>query len=80
MNLKRSTSRGVRIFPTKKMVLLKVVQLLKTYQHTFHGLMLTGAKFCIHLRSLNIRYFEMVEGTGLKLQRRGHLQRHDLSA
>jgi hypothetical protein len=23
-------------------------------------------KFCIHLRSLNVRHFEMVEGTGLK--------------
>jgi hypothetical protein len=23
-------------------------------------------KFCIHLRSLNVRYFVMVEGTGLK--------------
>jgi hypothetical protein len=23
-------------------------------------------KFCIHLRSLNVRYFGMVEGTGLK--------------
>jgi hypothetical protein len=23
-------------------------------------------KFCIHLRSLNVRHFRMVEGTGLK--------------
>jgi hypothetical protein len=35
-------------------------------------------KFCIHLRSLNVRHFVMVEGTGLKLRRRGHLQWHDL--
>jgi hypothetical protein len=34
-------------------------------------------KFCIHLRSLNVRHFGMVEGTGLKVRRRGHLQWHD---
>jgi hypothetical protein len=36
-------------------------------------------KFWIHLRSLNISHFVMVEGTGLKSRRRGHLQWHDLS-
>jgi hypothetical protein len=35
-------------------------------------------KFCIHLRSLNVRHFGMVEGTGLKVWRRGHLQWNDL--
>jgi hypothetical protein len=35
-------------------------------------------KSCIHLRSLNIRHFGMVEGTALKVWRRGHLQWHDL--
>jgi hypothetical protein len=34
-------------------------------------------KFCIHLRSLNVRHFGMVEGTGLKVRRQGHLQWHD---
>jgi hypothetical protein len=34
-------------------------------------------KFCIHLRSLNVRHFWMVEGTGLKSRRRSHLQWHD---
>jgi hypothetical protein len=34
-------------------------------------------KFCIHLRSLNVRHFGMVEGMGLKVTRRGHLQWHD---
>jgi hypothetical protein len=37
-------------------------------------------KFCIHLRSLNVGHFWMVEGTGLKVRRRGHLQWHDLPA
>jgi hypothetical protein len=35
-------------------------------------------KFCIHLRSLNVRHFGMVEGTGLKVGRPGHFQWHDL--
>jgi hypothetical protein len=35
-------------------------------------------KFCIHLRSLNVCHFGMVEGTGLKVWRRGYLQWHDL--
>jgi hypothetical protein len=35
-------------------------------------------KFCIHLRSLNVRHFGVVEGTGLKRTCRGHLQWHDL--
>jgi hypothetical protein len=35
-------------------------------------------KFCIHLRSLKVRHFGMVEGTGLKVRRRDHLQWHDL--
>jgi len=37
-------------------------------------------KFCIHLRSLNVRHFRMVEATGLKIWHRGHLQWHDLTA
>jgi hypothetical protein len=36
-------------------------------------------KFCIHLKSLKDSHFGMVEGTGLKVWRRGHLQWHDLS-
>jgi hypothetical protein len=36
-------------------------------------------KFCNHLRNLNVRHFGMVEGTGLEVLRRGHLQWHDLS-
>jgi hypothetical protein len=37
-------------------------------------------KFCIHLRSLNVRHFGMVKGTGLKsTASRGHLQWHDTS-
>jgi hypothetical protein len=35
-------------------------------------------KFCIHLRSLNIRHFGIVKGTRLGVRRRGHLQWHDL--
>jgi hypothetical protein len=35
-------------------------------------------KFCIHLRSLNALHFGMVEGTGLKVWRRGHLQWHNV--
>jgi hypothetical protein len=35
-------------------------------------------KFCIHLRSLNVRHFGMVAATALKLWHRGHLQWHDL--
>jgi hypothetical protein len=35
-------------------------------------------KFCIHLRSLNVRHFGMVESTGWKVLRRGHLQWHDV--
>jgi hypothetical protein len=35
-------------------------------------------KFCIHLRSLNVRHCGMVEDMGLKVRRRGHLQWHDL--
>jgi hypothetical protein len=35
-------------------------------------------KFCIHLRSLNVRNFGMVKGTGLKVRRRGHIQWYDL--
>jgi hypothetical protein len=35
-------------------------------------------KFCIHLSSLNVRHFVIVEDTGLKSRRRGHLQQHDL--
>jgi hypothetical protein len=35
-------------------------------------------KFCIHLRSLNVRHFGMVEGTELKSRLRGHLQWRDL--
>jgi hypothetical protein len=38
--------------------------------------MLTAAKFCNHLISLNVRHFGMVEVTGL----RGQLQWHDLRA
>jgi hypothetical protein len=29
-------------------------------------------KFCIHFRSLNVHHFGMVEGTGLKIKRRGY--------
>jgi hypothetical protein len=35
-------------------------------------------KFCIHLRSLNVRHFGMVKGAGLESRHRGHLQWHDL--
>jgi hypothetical protein len=35
-------------------------------------------KFCIHLRSLNVHHFGMVEGTVLKSMGWGHLQWHDL--
>jgi hypothetical protein len=35
-------------------------------------------KFCIHLRSLNVRHFGMVEGAGLKVWCRGYLQWHGL--
>jgi hypothetical protein len=35
-------------------------------------------KFCICLRSFNVRNFGMVEGMGLKLRCQGHLQWHDL--
>jgi hypothetical protein len=37
-------------------------------------------RFCIHLRSLNIRHFRMIEETGLKIRRRGHLQWHEFPA
>jgi hypothetical protein len=33
-------------------------------------------KSCMHLRSLNVRHFEMVEATGLKVWHWSHLQRH----
>jgi hypothetical protein len=36
-------------------------------------------KFCIHLRSSNVRHFGMVKCTGLKVRRRGHLQWHELT-
>jgi hypothetical protein len=49
------------------------------YQHKkFHGYTLTGSSFCIHLRSLNIHHFGMIETTGLRACRWGHLQWHDL--
>jgi hypothetical protein len=36
-------------------------------------------KFCIHLRSLNVHHFGMVESKGLKsTESRDHLQWHDL--
>jgi hypothetical protein len=35
-------------------------------------------KFCIHLRSMNVRHFGTVEVTRLNLWRRGYLQCHDL--
>jgi hypothetical protein len=35
-------------------------------------------KFCVHLRSLNFHHFGTIEATGLKLQRRDHLQWYDL--
>jgi len=35
-------------------------------------------KFCIHLRSSNVRYFRIDEAMGLKICLRGHLQWHDL--
>jgi hypothetical protein len=38
---------------------------------------LDWCKFCIHLRSLNVRHFGMVAATALKLWHRGHLQWHD---
>jgi hypothetical protein len=36
-------------------------------------------KFCMHLRSSNVRHFGMVKCTGLKVRRRSHLQWHDLT-
>jgi hypothetical protein len=35
-------------------------------------------KFCIHLRSLNVRHFGMVEGTGLKSTASVYIQTGDL--
>jgi hypothetical protein len=59
------------------MVLSKVVYILKISQHTkFHDTTLTGAKFCIHLKSLNVRHFGMDKTMGLKLRRRCHVQWH----
>jgi hypothetical protein len=51
-----------------KIVWLKVVHPLKIYQYTkFDGPTLTGASFAsIHLRSLNVHHFGMVEATELK--------------
>lgn len=37
-------------------------------------------KLCIHLRNLNVRHFVMVEPTGLKEWRGGHLHWLDLPA
>jgi hypothetical protein len=62
-----------------KMVSLKVVHPLKIYQYTKPSCShVDWCKFCIHLRSLNVRHSGTVEGTGLKIRRRGHLQWHDL--
>jgi hypothetical protein len=54
-------------FPAK-IFLRKCIHSLKIYQYTkipwFH---VKWWKFNIHLRSLNVRHFEMVEATGLKI-------------
>jgi hypothetical protein len=50
-----------------KIILLIVVQPLKFYQHTkFHGPTFDWCKFVIHLISLNIHHFGMVEAKSLK--------------
>jgi hypothetical protein len=47
--------------------LSKVAHPLKLYQNTkFRGPTLTGANFCIHLKSLNIHHFGMVAALTLK--------------
>jgi hypothetical protein len=62
-----------------KMVLLKVVHPLKICQFfKFSWYHVEWCKFCIHLRSLNVRHCLMVEGTGLKSMHQGRLQWHDL--
>jgi hypothetical protein len=38
--------------------------------------MLTGEKFCIHLRSFNVRHFGMAEAMGFKIM----VSRYDLPA
>jgi hypothetical protein len=58
------------------MVFLKVVHLLKII--SIQNFMVEWCKFCIHLRSLKVRHFVMVEGTGLKVGCQGQLKWHDL--
>jgi hypothetical protein len=63
---------------SQKMVLLKVVLPLNIYRNTKVQSRIDWCKFCIHLRSLNVRHFGMVEAMGLEVWLRDHLQWHDL--
>jgi hypothetical protein len=46
----------------RKVITFKFAHLLKIYQHTWHSPTLP-CKFCIHLTSLKVRHFVMVEAT-----------------
>jgi hypothetical protein len=74
-----SNGHHVRIFFVDKNGLLKICSSfedLSVYKISWPHV--NWCKFFIHLRSLNVQHFGMVEGTGLKIRRRGHLQLHDL--
>jgi hypothetical protein len=49
-------------------MLLKIVHLLKVYQHIkFHSPTLTGESFASTSENLNVCHFGMVEATGLEI-------------
>jgi hypothetical protein len=51
----------------QKTVFLKYVYPLKAYQHKhFKGPTFTGTEFFIDLKSTDVRYFRMLEATGLR--------------
>jgi hypothetical protein len=68
MNFSIQTAAMLVFFVFKKNYLLKTCLSLEDLSvYKISCSLVDWCKFCIHLRSLNVRHFGMVEGMGLKI-------------